>query len=92
MSTRGLHWRWADVKPCGTVPAYRRHYRHGEKPCFACRQAFSRMRQDQRAAVRETRAILDDLETMLAIAEGLGDGSLAEDDSGTWHRKAADAA
>ena len=30
-----------DVKPHGTPAAYRRHYRHGEKPCEACRQAES---------------------------------------------------
>jgi hypothetical protein len=39
--------RWAE-KPCGTLAAYRRHYRHGEKPCESCRQACSRWEQDQR--------------------------------------------
>lgn len=78
--------RWSDPKGCGTGAAYRRHYRHGEKPCLACRLWRSRDWQDQRAA-RETQAILGDLETMLAIAEGSEDGSLAEDDDGTWYRR-----
>jgi cytidine deaminase len=43
--------RWGDVKPCGSTAAYRRHYRHGEKPCFACRQAWSRFREDQRTGI-----------------------------------------
>jgi hypothetical protein len=42
-------YRWGDVKPCGTLSAYRRHYRHGEKPCLACRQARSRQWQDTRS-------------------------------------------
>jgi hypothetical protein len=27
------------LKPCGTVAAYRRHFRNGETPCEACRAA-----------------------------------------------------
>jgi hypothetical protein len=27
------------LKPCGTPAAYRRHLRHGEKPCDECREA-----------------------------------------------------
>jgi hypothetical protein len=27
------------LKPCGTPAAYRRHLRHREEPCDACRQA-----------------------------------------------------
>jgi hypothetical protein len=45
--------RWADVKPCGTGAAYRRHYRRGEKPCLACRQWRSRLDRDQRAAAQQ---------------------------------------
>jgi hypothetical protein len=37
-------------EPCGTVAAYRRHYRHGEKPCRSCRQAEARYRADLRRA------------------------------------------
>lgn len=37
----GRYSRWADVRPCGTLAAYRRHYRHGEQPCRQCRQADS---------------------------------------------------
>ena len=40
MSTPGS--RWADVRPHGTLAAYRRHYRHGEQPCEDCRQANAR--------------------------------------------------
>jgi len=39
-------WRWRDVKPCGTLAAYRRHYRHGEQPCEACKKANARRWQD----------------------------------------------
>ena len=28
-----------EMQPCGTVAAYRRHRRRGEKPCDACREA-----------------------------------------------------
>lgn len=28
-----------DLKPCGTPAAYRRHLRHGQEPCDACREA-----------------------------------------------------
>ncbi|MFF8992533.1 WhiB family transcriptional regulator [Streptomyces sp. NPDC014983] len=31
-------------RPCGTPAAYRRHIRHGQKPCTACRAAGSRRR------------------------------------------------
>lgn len=36
---RTLGTPWSDVRPHGTLAAYRRHYRHGEKPCESCRQA-----------------------------------------------------
>src|SRR5580692_7568675 len=36
---------------------------------------------------RETRDILGDLGTMLAVSEGLEDGSLTEDDAGNWTRR-----
>jgi hypothetical protein len=52
MSNKGKTWRWADVKPCGTASAYRRHLRHGEKACFSCRQAEARRRQDARDRAR----------------------------------------
>lgn len=41
----------ADVAPCGTLAAYRRHLRAGEKPCTACRNAnrdVKRAQADQR--------------------------------------------
>ena len=44
--------RWIDVKPCGTVAAYRRHYRRGEKKDQACKQAEARRKADREAALR----------------------------------------
>jgi hypothetical protein len=38
-----------DLKPCGTLAAYTRHKRRGEKPCEACRQAAARDWQDRKA-------------------------------------------
>jgi hypothetical protein len=37
-------YQWADVKPCGTTAAYRRHLRRQGTPvrCEACRQANRR--------------------------------------------------
>lgn len=34
-------FRWASwqVRPCGTIAAYRRHLRHGETPCYQCMDA-----------------------------------------------------
>lgn len=40
-----------NVAPCGTPAAYRRHLRHGEDPCSACRRAnriVKRSQADQR--------------------------------------------
>jgi hypothetical protein len=34
----------AGLAPCGTPAAYRRHHRHGEKPCQACIRAESEAR------------------------------------------------
>lgn len=44
----------APVQPCGTVAAYKRHYRAGEETCPACRAAWAEF---QRAAYqrRKTR-------------------------------------
>lgn len=44
----GGGWTWPDVRPHGTVAAYRRHYRHGEEPCESCRQAKARAQADYR--------------------------------------------
>jgi len=38
----------ADSQPHGTVAAYKRHYRHGEKPCESCRQAEAIAKADRR--------------------------------------------
>jgi hypothetical protein len=45
--------RWSDPKPCPSTAAYRRHYRHGEKPCFGCRMAHYYARQDRLTARAE---------------------------------------
>lgn len=29
-----------ELRPCGTVAAYRRHKYHGEEPCVVCRAAY----------------------------------------------------
>lgn len=36
---QGRRYAPGRLKPCGTLAAYRRHGRHGEKPCQPCRQA-----------------------------------------------------
>jgi WhiB family redox-sensing transcriptional regulator len=35
------------LQPCGTLAAYTRHYRNGEKPCAACRDANHRATSDK---------------------------------------------
>lgn len=42
-------WRHADLKPCGTLAAYRRHLRHDEQPCESCLQAGRRDWEDRSA-------------------------------------------
>lgn len=41
-----------ELKPHGTLAAYRRHLRHGETPCNACREASRNSRRANREAVR----------------------------------------
>lgn len=41
------------LRPHGTPAAYRRHQRHGETPCEACRQARNRYQAEYRRARRE---------------------------------------
>ena len=46
------------VAPCGTLAAYRRHLRHGEEPCPACRRAnreAKRAQSDARRRAKVTR-------------------------------------
>jgi hypothetical protein len=33
-------------RPCGTVPAYKRHLRHGEAPCTECKAAWADWQRD----------------------------------------------
>jgi hypothetical protein len=42
-------------RPCGTLSARKRHYRHKEKPCRACKQAWSRWWQATGRAQRQAR-------------------------------------
>jgi len=42
-------------RPCGTLAAYKRHYRHGETPCRACKQAWRRWWDDTGRAQRDAR-------------------------------------
>lgn len=40
-----------ELKPCGTLAAYRRHKRHGEEPCVDCASAerhYAQARRDAR--------------------------------------------
>ena len=49
-----MSWRpsW-NLEPCGTLAAYRRHSRSGEKPCEACRGARNADGQARRRAKAE---------------------------------------
>lgn len=38
-----------ELAPCGTAGAYRRHQRHGEKPCEKCRAWYNARRGHDRA-------------------------------------------
>jgi WhiB family transcriptional regulator, redox-sensing transcriptional regulator len=40
----------ADVQPCGTPAAYKRHLRDGERPCVSCAKADARYKADRSAA------------------------------------------
>ena len=46
------------VEPCGTAAAYRRHQRHGERPCDACTAASHRaeVTRWERFTARQARA------------------------------------
>ena len=37
-----------ELRPCGTLAAYRRHLRRGERPCAACRAASREQWRDRR--------------------------------------------
>jgi hypothetical protein len=45
-----------DLKPCGTIAAYRRHLRHGEPPCESCLEAQRRANADERSHHAGTQA------------------------------------
>lgn len=46
-----------ELKPCGTEAAYRRHLRHDETPCTACRKAH----RDRVGTDRRNQALSDNL-------------------------------
>jgi len=43
---------YTDKQPCGTNAAYRRHLRHGETACIACKRAAARYAQDRYNAAK----------------------------------------
>jgi hypothetical protein len=40
------------LRPCGTTAAHKRHLRHGEEPCEACRKASAQERAGQRKMLK----------------------------------------
>lgn len=46
---------WAALRPCGTTAAYRRHLRHGERPCPSCAAAVRRAWADRAPAANAER-------------------------------------
>ena len=47
------------VAPCGTVAAYRRHLRHSEEPCEACRAANREKPRAERGARQPSARIIE---------------------------------
>jgi hypothetical protein len=47
MRRQGQTWDELDRQPHGTLAAYQRHRRRGERQCYACLQANARARVDQ---------------------------------------------
>ena len=43
----------AGLRPHGTIAAYRRHYRHGEKVCEACLREHMRRKSERKARNRK---------------------------------------
>ncbi len=63
-----------ELQPCGTPAAYQRHYKRGEEPCGACREAKADYQREYRTRLKTY------LESQL---EELGQrGSAAPVDSG----------
>ena len=65
-------WRWAVVKPHGTLAAVRRHYRHKTRLCDDCLKAQTRGRQDYRARVRDNGGLLGGRWPQRVVQDGLG--------------------
>lgn len=52
----GRPWSETALKPHGTAAAYRRHYRHSEMPCEACRRAMALAAAEYRKRLAEAAA------------------------------------
>ena len=48
-------WMYTEKQPCGTNAAFRRHIRHGERPCPECRRAQAEYQAQWYAAKRGTK-------------------------------------
>lgn len=57
--------------PCGTAASYKRHLRHGEKPCEACLRAAAEDKRWRRARTVVTRQDLNSLALGRAVAARL---------------------
>ena len=47
---------WALLQPCGTRAAYRRHLRHGTRPCESCLAAERRAYADRAPLINAERS------------------------------------
>lgn len=61
--------RLGGLQPCGTIAAYRRHFKHGEEPCDACvearrvsdekaKETRRRRREEREAEAEKVRAVV----------------------------------
>ena len=66
-------WQNADVQPCGTRAAYRRHLRHGEPACAACLEAESQRRPGAPRAVFGRREVRNGLPFKPYVYRGTGE-------------------
>jgi len=46
---------YTEKQPCGTSAAFRRHVRHGESPCAACRRAQAEYQREWYASKRSAK-------------------------------------
>lgn len=74
--------------PCGTEAAYRRHLRHREEPCAACREAHASLRRVSRRSAASSSPVvpppIDGRDDMTLLVDTLRDAFVkvaAEDPS-----------